>query len=119
MPRMIPRVLLGAVAVLLLAATPSSAALKRCDITRDQRKLGPTYVTSLSVAGVSCAGGKRVVRAYYRCRKANGGIKGTCHSRVLGYTCSEKRAGIRTQFSAKVTCRNGARRVTHTYTQFT
>lgn len=116
---MIPRVLLGALAVALLAAAPSSAALKTCNITRDQRKLGPTYVTSLQVANVSCAGGERVVRAYYRCRKANGGVKGTCRSRVLGYSCTERRAGIRTQFSAKVTCRNGARQVRHTYTQFT
>jgi hypothetical protein len=116
---MIPRVLLGALAMAVLAAAPSSAALKRCDIARDQRKLGPTYVTSLQVTHTSCATGKRVVRAYYRCRKANGGVKGTCHSRVLGYRCSEQRAGIKTQFSAKVTCRSGARQVRHTYTQFT
>jgi hypothetical protein len=117
---MIPRVLLAALAVLLLAAVPSSAlAAKRCDIARVQRKLGPTYVTSLSVKGTSCAAGKRLVSAYYRCRKANGGAKGTCHSRVLGYSCSERRATIRTQFSARVICRSGSRRVDHTYTQFT
>ena len=116
---MIPRVLLGGLAVALLAATPASAALKSCNVTRDQRKLGPTYVTSLRVAHTSCTNGKRLVRAYYRCRKANGGIKGTCHSRVMGYRCTEKRGGIRTQFSAKVTCRRGTRQVQHTYTQFT
>ena len=116
---MIPRVLPGALAVLVLAAVPSTAAAKTCNIASVQRKLGPTYVTSLTVSHVSCNGGKAVVRAYYRCRKANGGVKGTCHKRVLGYSCSEKRSSIRTQFSAKVTCRNGSRRVVHTYTQFT
>jgi len=117
---MIPRVLLGVLAVLLLAAVPSSSlAAQRCNITRDQRRLGPTYVTSLSVKGTSCTAGKRLVRAYYKCRKANGGAKGTCHARVLGYSCSERRTSIRTQFSARVICRSGSRRVDHTYTQFT
>ena len=115
---MIKRALLAGFVVSLLAATPSSAALKSCNISSVQRKLGPTYVTSLQVSHVSCSGGKSLVRAYYRCRKANGGVKGTCR-RVRGYTCSEKRQSIRTQFSAKATCRRGSRRVVHTYTQFT
>ena len=115
---MIPRVLLGAVAAALLAA-PSSASARTCNIASVQRKLGPTYVTSLQVSHVSCRRGKAVVRAYYRCRKANGGAEGRCHRRVLRYSCTEKRSSIRTQFSAKVTCRRGSRRVVHTYTQFT
>jgi hypothetical protein len=117
---MIPRVLLGGLAVALLAATPSSAALRTCQLSGSkQRALGPTYVTSLRVSHTSCTSGERLVRAYYNCRKAHGGIKGTCHSRVRGYHCTEKRGGIRTQFSAKVTCHSGTREVVHTYTQFT
>lgn len=81
--------------------------------------MGPTYVTSLSVTGVSCATGKQVVRAYYKCRVRSGGVKGYCHSKVLGYACSEKRSGISVQFDAKVNCVNGSRRVYHTYTQNT
>ena len=114
---MIPRVLLAGLAALVLAA-PSSAAAKTCNIASVQRKLGPTYVTSLQVSHVSCTGGKALVRAYYRCRKANGGVKGTCRH-AHGYSCREKRTSIRTQFSAKVTCRSGTREVLHTYTQFT
>jgi hypothetical protein len=76
-------------------------------------------VTSLSVTGVSCATGERVVKDYYRCRVRSGGKKGRCTSRVRGFRCTETRQSISTQFDARVTCRNGSDRVTHAYTQFT
>ena len=40
---------------------------------------------------VSCAGHgqERVVKAFNACRRANGGVKGRCTKRVLGYRCSE------------------------------
>jgi hypothetical protein len=104
------------------AATARSSSLHRCAVgQRESRTFGPTYVTSLSVSRVTCATGKRVVRAFHRCRKAHGGIKGRCPrtTSVLGFHCSERRGGIRTQFSGKVTCTRGTRRVVHTYTQFT
>jgi hypothetical protein len=104
------------------ARTAHSAALHRCSIgQRETRTFGPTYVTSISVSRVTCRTGKSVVRAFQRCRKAHGGIRGRCPrtTSVLGYHCSERRGGIKTQFSGKVTCVSGLRRVVHTYTQFT
>ena len=61
------------------------------------------------------------MRAFHACRKAHGGLKGRCPARtkVRGYRCRENRSAIKTQFSSKVTCRRGTRRVVTTYTQFT
>jgi hypothetical protein len=117
--------LLGVFAVATAAASPGSddpiaSAAARCSLSSSkQRSLGPTYVTALSVSGTSCATGERVVRAYYRCRVRNGGRRGRCSSRVLGYRCTETRESISTQFDARVRCRNGSARVNHSYTQFT
>ena len=128
---MYPRIgpaLVAAVLVAIAAASPSPAstahasALHRCRLTQKQTEhFGPTYVTSISVAHVSCTTGKSVVRAFHRCRKAHGGVKGRCptSTSVLGFHCREKRLAIKTQFSSKVTCASGTRRVVHTYTQFT
>jgi hypothetical protein len=108
-----------AIAVLVALALPEAALGARCNIRGDERRLGPTYVTTLNVRGVSCATGRRVVRAYHRCRFRNGGKDGRCRSRVSRYRCSERRSGIRTQFNGRVRCTRGRRVVSHTYTQFT
>lgn len=100
-------------------APSATAAAKRCNISGDERKLGPTYVTSLQVKRVSCRTGRRVVRRYYRCRINSGGRRGRCHSAVLGFSCKERRQSISTEFDAHVTCSRGAARVWHDYTQFT
>ena len=103
----------------LLAAAPAHAATT-CDLKRDGRKLGATYVTSLKATQVSCAKAKRVVKAFNVCRKAHGGADGTCTSSVQGFRCTEKRgAAIPTQYSSRVTCRSASRRVQFAYTQFT
>lgn len=101
------------------AASPTAHASRSCSLAGSYRSLGPTYVTSLSVRNTSCATGKRVVRAYYRCRIASGGRRGRCHHRVLGFRCSERRSSSPVQFDARVTCSSGSRRVTHVYTQNT
>jgi hypothetical protein len=99
-------------------ATTAHAAAK-CSLRKDGRKLGATYVTSLSVTRTSCSSGKKVVKAYNACRRAHGGAKGRCTKRVRGYHCSETRTSIPTEFSAKVGCKDGSRRVNFKYTQFT
>ena len=98
---------------------PTATAAAKCSLAGKDRDLGPTYVTSLSTTGVSCAKGASVVRSYYRCRVHNGGRKGRCTSRVQGFRCTETRESIPTQFDAKVRCRKGDQRVNHNYTQFT
>ena len=105
------------VAVAALASAPAAHA-KQCNVQSDAENLGPSYVTSLEVKGITCARGKSLVRSYHACRKARGGIKGRCPS-VRGYSCKEQRETIKTQFSAKATCTNGSRRFVHTYSQFT
>ena len=116
-------------ALTLLAALPGTAsaqdtggpqaqAAKSCGISGQQRDLGPTYVLSVSARRVSCRRAKRLVRAYYNCRIDNGGKRGKCGG-VSGYSCSETRSGIRSQFDARVTCKKGRKRVKHTYTQNT
>jgi hypothetical protein len=112
------------IAVLATAAPPAVAAhasaARSCSVAGQERKLGPTYVISLQVTHVSCASGKRLVKSYYRCRVRNGGKRGRCTTRVRGYRCSEQRLHvIETQYDARVTCRKGAARVKHTYTQNT
>ena len=110
----------------LAAATTASAgprtlhAAKTCSLSGyEQRHLGPSYVTSLKVSHTGCTTGKAVVRAYYSCRIHNGGKRGRCNHTVLGYSCSERRSGIKVQFDATVNCYRGIRHVLHTYTQNT
>src|SRR5919107_2970956 len=103
------------VGLLLLAAaghatTRAPRAATRCDVSRDGRRLGTTYVTSLSVTKVSCTKAKRVVKAFNACRRAHGGADGTCRSSVQGFHCTERRGpAIPTQYSSRVTCRSAAR----------
>ena len=115
--------LLGAIAaanVPAAAAGPQAVAAGACNISGKQLHEGPTYLTSLRVSGgANCGTGLNVVRAYYRCRVHSGGLKGYCHSQVLGFGCSEKRTGISIQFDSSVTCSKGRQRVYHTYTQNT
>jgi hypothetical protein len=117
------RLLPALAATLLLAALPTATAhAATCAIGSGQEDtFGPSYITSLTQTGTTCTRAKSVVRAYHRCRKAHGGVRGRCPSsvKVLGYRCTEKRGGIPTQFSGKVTCTKGHARIVHTYTQFT
>jgi hypothetical protein len=112
------RVLITALAVVLLL--PATASAKSCDIRGKERKLGATYVTSLAAVRVSCPRAERLVKAFHRCRRDAGGVKGRCKRRVSGFRCRERRSStIRTQYSARVRCKRGKRRVVHRYTQFT
>jgi hypothetical protein len=90
-------------------------ASKACKVG-DSRSYGTTYVLSISVRGTTCRAGRRLIRAFHACRP---GKSGHC-ARVSGYNCSESRFDkIKTQYSSRVTCRNGSKVVKHTYTQFT
>jgi hypothetical protein len=97
------------------AASPPAHAARTCS---PPKYPGLGYFTSLTVRHVSCSTGKKVALAYYRCRTRSGPA-GRCHSRVLGYTCREKRNSIPTEIDARVTCKRGSRLVVHTYQQDT
>ena len=114
----LPLALAGALVLTLATVSPAAAALKRCDIRGDERKLGATYVTSLSASGVSCAYAQRFVRSFHRCRRRRGGADGRC-PRVLRFRCTESRTSSPVQFDSRATCRRGGKRIVFRYTQNT
>jgi len=124
-PLTVKRLLLAVSVVAALVAlagvgSAQAASSTTCDVRKDGRKLGTTYVTSLKVSHVSCTAAKRLVKAFHACRRANGGVKGRCVKRVSGYHCAEQRGNtIPTQYSAKVTCTRSPRSVRFNYTQYT
>jgi hypothetical protein len=103
-----------AAAALLLVAAPSASAARDC---QPPDYPGSGYFTSLSVKGTTCAKGKKLARAYYRCRTDAGGRRGRCNRRVMRYSCSETRQSIATEFNARVRCKRGSKRIMHTYQQ--
>ena len=100
------------------ASSPSVHAARKCSLSaKEQRHMGASYVTSLNVRKTSCRNGKAVVRAYHKCRRAHG-WKGKCRHKVKGFSCKRRiNTSTSFQYDAKVTCRRGAKRVVHTYTQ--
>jgi hypothetical protein len=97
------------------AAQPAARAARTCSAPRYP---GLGYFTSLTVTNTDCATGDKLIVAYYKCRTRSG-KSGTCHSRVLGYACHEKRNSIPTEFDARVTCTSGNRTIVHTFQQDT
>lgn len=106
--------LVAAASALALSAPGAAAgddtvtAAGKCRLSSSQqRNLGPSYVTSLSVRGVSCRTGRSKVKTYHRNR-----------GRVRGWSCSRRTlSNSRYQYDARVTCRRGGKRVVWTYTQ--
>lgn len=115
--------LAGLVASSALAASPqATASATDCTLTtKEQRGLGASYVTSLKVSGTTCAKGKGVTLAFNKCRTAGGKPQGKCTRKVGSYTCAEKRydAVPGVQYSSKVTCTWGQKKIFSTYTQNT
>ncbi len=109
----LPLALVAALAIVALAGVGTASA-KSCSSAKYP---GDGYFTSLSVRGTSCAKGREVQRAHYRCRVRNGGRDGRCNRRVEGYSCSERRNKIPTEINARVSCRKGSARITFTYQQ--
>lgn len=102
------------------SAQPLAHAAGGCSLVGKYQKLGPTYVEALSVSNTSCATGANVVKSYNKCRLKAGGAKGYCHSKVLGFSCSEKRpTSSPVQFIAKVKCASGRESVDFTYSENT
>ena len=109
-----------------LAGTSSPAlAAKTCNVKTSPKYPNTNpggYFTSLKVTGVSCTSGKKLMVAYYNCRRKGGqGVQGRCkQSKVNGMRCTESRPasgnnGV--EYNAKVTCKSGTKRVVHTYEQ--
>jgi hypothetical protein len=97
------------------AAHPGASTAMNC---KPPKYPGSGYFTSLKVVKVSCATGKRVTLAHYRCRVRHGAA-GHCRSRVRGYRCTERRTTISTEIDAIVTCRHSDTKVVYSYQQNT
>jgi hypothetical protein len=117
MPRSL---LLFAVAAALSLATATAAhasvdaqAARTCSVPTYP---GSGYFLRLSVKGISCATGRKVTLAHYRCRTARSRA-GRCHRKVLRYSCSERRHSISTEIDSRVTCKRGSKRVIYDYQQ--
>jgi len=97
-------------------ASPVQRASQTCN---PPKYPGQGYFTGkIRVTNISCAYGKRFVVAYYKCRTKNGTRpSGRCTTKVLGFSCTEKRESIATEIDARVTCRRGTQRIVHTYQQ--
>lgn len=115
--------LAGLIASSATATGPqATASATNCTLTtKEQRSLGASYVTSLKVSGTTCAKGKGVTLAFNKCRTAGGKPQGKCTRKVGSYTCVEKRydAVPGVQYSSKVTCTWGQKKIFSTYTQNT
>lgn len=112
-----------AIAAAGLPAAPAAQAASSCTYSASAgRQMGASYVTSIAVTRVNCTNAIAVVKAFHACRKSHGGAKnGRCPSStsIRGFRCSEKRGKTyQKQFSSKVTCRQGAANVVHTYSNF-
>ena len=113
--------------VVALGATTASATQahhkgggKSCHLSASEaRHLGTSYVTSLHVKHTGCSSGKKVTKAFHKCRHKNGGPAGHCNHAVRHYHCSEKRYDKlpHVQYDGTVTCKHGAKLVKSTYTQ--
>ena len=112
-------ILVTCLAVAGLAGAQSSVArTKACATPKEPAGLLGGYFTQLQVNRVSCASGRKLVLAYYKCRRRKG-VKASCSGKTVnGLKCTEKRgAEIETQFNATVTCKKGSRSVKHSYQQ--
>lgn len=112
---------LGALVASSAAADNVTSATK-CPLTsKEQRSLGASYVTSLSIEGITCGEGKRIAVAFNNCRTSGGRPQGRCHRKVAHYTCGERRyakmPGV--HYASAVTCAWGSKRVLITYIQDT
>jgi hypothetical protein len=126
MRRTLLGIVIGSALVICLVVSAGASAQRAgttsCQLSaHEQRSLGASYVTSLKVKNTTCAKGKAVTLAFNRCRTAGGKPQGKCDRKVGRYTCTEHRydAVPQVQYSSKVTCVSGKKRVLSTYTQNT
>ena len=100
-------------------ATTKVSSKSKCELTLSEaRNLGASYVTTLKTKNTSCGDGKKVIAAFHGCRRDNGGADGRCKKKVKGYKCNEgSREGVPgVQYSAKVTCKSGSKKIVSEYT---
>ena len=115
--------LLIAATAALSAGTSGAAtvhAARTCSLSANQqRHLGASYVYNLHVRHTSCKTGKRVAKAFGKCRHKHGAA-GHCGHKVRHFKCSETRGQASpAQYNSSVSCKRGGKRVSFGYTQNT
>lgn len=110
----------------LVGAQSSHAATYGCSTPKEPAGLRGGYFTELRATGYgskssACKSARKLVLAYYKCRTARGGAKGSCSNRTVnGLKCKETRpADLQsdTQLNARVTCSKGRKKIRHSYQQ--
>ena len=99
-------------------AKSQASASKGCSV--ETRAYGHNmYTTSLAVRNTSCRTGRKVIKGYTKCRYKHGGLNGRCPNRVQKYKCGEGKRTVapHIQYSVKVSCKRGSRKVKFSYTQ--
>ena len=120
-----PRTSLALVLILAAAAigatagaSGSSAGVTAARHCKSYQK-GSTYITTLRTRHASCKTGRRVAKAFNRCRHKHG-RRGHCHHRVRHFKCHEHRGqSSPTQYDSSVNCKRGGKRVRFQYAQNT
>jgi hypothetical protein len=111
-------VLLG-ISLVVLASTGGSAvavAATRC--AAPPYPGAGVFTGKIQVTNVTCSYGKTFVVKYYNCRTKSGSKPaGRCTKLVQGFSCVETRTSGPTQIVGRVTCRNGTKRIVHSYVQ--
>ena len=114
--RLLPLALFAALALVAVGGAGTAAA-KSCNVKPSDYP-GDGYFTSLSVQNASCKKGKRVARRHYKKRVNRGGKDGEFNGRVKGFNCDESsRNKTSTELNARVTCKDGGKRIVFTYQQ--
>jgi hypothetical protein len=99
------------------AATPVAHTSASCTAPTGSLKGG--YYIPKSHKRVSCATQKGLEAGFQACRLKHG-LKGTCKTKILGYTCKEgKRDSIPTNFLSSVTCTKSKASLTYGFEQDT
>ncbi|HEV7807362.1 MAG TPA: hypothetical protein VGO80_16195 [Solirubrobacteraceae bacterium] len=114
--------------VLAVPATSGAASTTTCKLSATKsRSLGAAYVTysegrpGFKMRGTTCATGAKVIKAFHACRHKHGAA-GSCTSKVLGYSCTDRRPAaenIPTQYTGYVTCKRSGASIVHVYQQNT
>ena len=107
---------IGAAAV---GASASSSGGVQAARSCGSYQMGSVYILSLRTRHAKCKTGRRVAKAFTKCRHKNGAA-GHCHHRVRHFRCKENRGQSGpAQYYSSVRCKRGAKRVKFGYTQNT
>jgi len=100
-------------------ATAAPVAQASASCTASTATLAGGYYIPKSKHGVSCGTQKGLEAGFQACRLKHG-QKGKCHSKILGFACTEgHRSTIPTNFFATVTCKKARASFSYVYEQNT